>query len=144
MVQRITESLPTRDELVELYGSVGWTAYTRDPVALHNAISNSTYVAVMRDGDELIGIVRGLSDDVSVFYLQDIIVHPDFQGQGHGRELLEHIVERFAHVRQKVLITDDEERQHRLYRSVGYEDVTEIEKLHAFVRFENQAPLDPR
>ena len=136
MVTVVTESLPSRDELVELYGSVGWTTYTKDPEALELAVTNSTYVACLRDDDRLVGIARGISDDVSVFYLQDIIVHPDHQGRGHGRELLELIVGRFAHVRQKVLLTDDEERQHRLYRSLGYKDVTEIDKLHVFARFD--------
>ena len=54
----------------------------------------------------------------------------------NGYQFAAIIVDRFAHVRQKVLLTDDEDRQHRLYRSVGYEDVTEIDKLHAFVRFD--------
>lgn len=131
----VEDGPPTRDDLMALYGSVGWAAYTQDPEGLERAVTNSTYVAVLRDSDRLVGLVRGMSDDVSIFYLQDIIVHPDFQGRGHGRELLEHIVERFGHVRQKVLITDDEERQHRLYRSVGYVDVSDLDPLHAFVRF---------
>lgn len=134
MTPIVTDSIPSREDLVELYDSVGWTAYTRDPEGLERAIANSTYVATLRIDRRLIGLVRGLSDDVSVFYLQDIIVHPDFQGQGHGTELLAHIVERFAHVRQKLLMTDDEPRQHRLYRSAGYSDITETETLHVFVR----------
>ncbi|MEN8235481.1 MAG: GNAT family N-acetyltransferase [Actinomycetota bacterium] len=136
MVRLETGAVPTTEELVEFYDAVGWSAYTKDPEGLAEAVANSTYVAMLRDGERLIGLVRGLSDDVSVLYLQDIIVHPDYQGQGHGRRLIEHIVERFAHVRQKVLMTDDEERQHRLYESLGYRDVAEIDKLHAFARFD--------
>lgn len=134
MTPIVADSIPSREGLVELYDSVGWTAYTRDPDGLERAVANSTYVATLREDDRLVGFVRGLSDDVSVFYLQDLIVHPDFQGRGYGRELLEHIVERFAHVRQMLLMTDDEPRQHRLYRSAGYSDVTETETLHVFVR----------
>lgn len=137
MITITTDQLPSQSELVALYDSVGWVAYTRDPAALTRAIVHSTYVACLRDGDRLIGIVRGMSDDVALFYLQDLIVHPDYQGQGYGRGLLEHILERFAHVRQKVLLTDDEERQHRLYASVGYVDVSDVDHLHAFVRLEN-------
>jgi ribosomal protein S18 acetylase RimI-like enzyme len=136
MVMIVPGDLPAQGELVELYGAVGWAAYTEDPARLALAVANSTYVACLRDDDRLVGIVRGMSDEVSVFYLQDIIVHPDYQEQGHGKNLLEHILDRFAHVRQKVLLTDDEDRQHRLYRSAGYRDVQEIDALHAFVRFE--------
>ena len=132
----VSDSIPSREDLVELYRSVGWTAYTRDPESLELAVTKSTYVATLREEGRLIGLVRGLSDDVSVFCLQDIIVHPDFQGQGHGTELLSHIVGRFAHVRQKILMTDDQPRQHRLYRTAGYSDISEIKALHVFVRFE--------
>ncbi|MEN8114651.1 MAG: hypothetical protein ABFS21_09710, partial [Actinomycetota bacterium] len=67
-----TDAFPDADELVELYGSVGWSAYTRDPGGLVSAVANSTYVAALRDGERLVGIVRGLSDDVSILYVQDV------------------------------------------------------------------------
>jgi ribosomal protein S18 acetylase RimI-like enzyme len=121
---------------MELYSAVGWTAYTKDPQRLVLAVANSTYVACLRADGRLVGLVRGMSDEVSVFYLQDIIVHPDHQEQGHGKDLLDHILNRFAKVRQNVLLTDVEDRQHRLYRSAGFRDVAEVESLHAFVRFE--------
>jgi len=136
MIAIVPGDLPTKDELVELYSAVGWTAYTKDPEQLAMAVANSTYVAGLRADGRLVGIVRGMSDEVSVFYLQDIIIHPDHQRRGHGKEMLDHVLDRFAHVRQKVLLTDDEARQHRLYRSAGYRDVREVDTLHAFVRFE--------
>lgn len=138
MLPITTGVLPGRDELVDLYRSVAWTAYTIDPESLERAIANSTFVACLRDNERLVGIVRGMSDDVSIFYLQDIIVHPDYQGRGHGRRLGERILDRFAHVRQKVLMTDDEFRQHSFYRSLGYRDVTEVEGLHTFVRIDRK------
>lgn len=84
------------------------------------------------------GLARGLSDDVSILYLQDILIHPDWQGQGLGKQLLSHCLERFAHVRQKVLLTDDEERQQRLYESLGFRNVSQIAggSLSAYARFE--------
>ncbi|WP_342373647.1 hypothetical protein PCC79_13245 [Propioniciclava soli] len=33
-----THEIPGRDELVKLYRSVGWEAYTRDPDRLHAAV----------------------------------------------------------------------------------------------------------
>ncbi len=54
------------EDLYQLYTSVGWVAYTRDRDALATAIGNSTYVVTARDGNELIGLARGMSDDVSI------------------------------------------------------------------------------
>ena len=121
-----------RDELISLYGSVGWTAYTDDPDALVRAVAASTFVVTARHDGELIGLARGLSDDVSIFYLQDLLVRPEWQRHGVGRALLLECLERFGHVRQKVLITDDEERQHRFYEAVGYREGGSL-GLHAIV-----------
>lgn len=125
-----------QEELRELYTSVGWTAYTRDPAALQKAINNSTFVATARAHGELVGLARVLSDDVAIAYLQDILVRPDFQHRGVGTALLERCLRRFGHVRQKVLLTDDQGSQHAFYRSLGFADVGDLDEveLHAFVR----------
>ena len=88
-----------------------------------------------RNGGALVGLVRCLSGDFSIFYLQDLLVQPEIQRQGVGRTLLETCVRRFDHVRKRILLTDDDEHQHRLYRSAGYSDLATLRNhhLHAFV-----------
>ncbi len=127
---------PQADELVSLYASVGWTGYTKDPTGLVTAVANSTFVVAARERQDLVGLARVLSDDHTVMYLQDVLVRPDRQGGGIGRELVGRCLERFSHCRQKVLLTDDEDRQHRLYRSLGFEEIADVERLHGFVRFD--------
>ena len=67
-------------ELGDLYRSVGWSAYADDPEALAAAVANSGYRVAARAGDRLIGLARGISDDVSIFYLQDLLVRKDTIG----------------------------------------------------------------
>jgi GNAT superfamily N-acetyltransferase len=124
--------------LVGLYESVGWTAYTQDPHRLAAAVRNSSFVATAWMGDELVGLVRAMSDDVSIAYLQDVLVRPSFQGAGIGHELMQAFLERYSHVRQKVLLTDDRPDQLRFYQRLGFWDVAHLRKtrLHAFVRYE--------
>lgn len=135
-IQLIATSSPPLPQLLALYNAVGWTAYARDEAGLEKAIRNSTYVVSAWDGEQLVGLARCLSDDVSICYLQDILVHPDHQRRGIGRRLMENCLERFDHVRTKVLLTDDEERQHAFYKSFGYKNTRELEKipLNAFVQ----------
>ena len=125
-------------DLLALYDSVGWEAYTRSPDTLATAIGNSTIVVTARDehGD-LIGLARGLSDDATIFYLQDILVRPEHQRRGVGRQLLTVCLERYRHVRQKVLLTDDDKAQQRFYESLGYVKTTDFTAapLNAYVRF---------
>lgn len=125
-----------REQLRDLYASVGWVAYTANSTDLERAVANSTYVVAAISQGRLVGLARCLSDDVSVFYLQDILVRPDWQHQGVGSQLLNNCLRRFSHVRQKVLLTDDDPAQHRFYRAMGYTDIQDIAaaQLHAFVQ----------
>ncbi len=125
-------------ELESLYGSLGWVVYTRDLPGLARAVANSTYVVEARIDGRIVGLARGISDDVSIFYLQDILVLQEHQRRGIGRELLRRCLERFSHVQLKMLLTDDLPEQHRFYEALGYTDIKRIKKpgLHAFVQMD--------
>ncbi|MDJ0954341.1 MAG: GNAT family N-acetyltransferase [Acidimicrobiia bacterium] len=131
---REVETVPAL-ELESLYGSLGWEAYTRDLPGLTRAVANSTYVVEARIDGVLVGLARGLSDDVSIFYLQDILIRREHQRHGIGRELMRRCLERFSHVRTKMLLTDDLPGQHRFYEALGYVDTRGIDNpgLHAFI-----------
>lgn len=107
-------------EILSLYNSVGWTAYTNSPDLLFQAIKSSSFVvSAWNEDDKLVGLARTISDDATICYLQDILVHSDLQGTGIGRALFEQVKERYRHVRQTVLITDDEPQQRAFYQSLG-------------------------
>ena len=114
-------------ELVGLYESVGWETYVENPTALVRAVEQSSYVVSSRGAaGELVGLARAISDDVSVCYLQDILVSPDRQRAGLGRALVERVLQRYVHVKQAVLLTDDEPGQRAFYESIGFVEVHEF------------------
>jgi len=115
----IVHALPPRDELVALYNAVGWTSYTKNPDQLVEALRGSAYVATIWAQSRLVGLVRCISDDATIAYLQDVLVHPDLQRAGLGRRLVAAAQERFAHCRQFVLITDDRPEQTAFYEAMG-------------------------
>ena len=120
------QSAPLR-ELLELYSSVGWTAYTRDPQALERAIRQSGFIWTAREeGGPLLGLVRGITDDVSILFVQDILVRPDAQRRGIGRALMRAVLERYAHVRQMALLTNDGPEQLAFYRALGFHNTREL------------------
>ena len=128
----------TDEEIQRLYDSVGWSAYTKDMTLLRKAIQGSTWVYTCRKESRLIALVRVISDDASIMYLQDVLVDPEFHRKGIGRRLLNACLQRFHHVRQKVLLTDDAPEQHRFYQAVGFSNMRELTKhsLNAYIRIE--------
>lgn len=125
-----------QDQLLALYDAVNWTAYTNDLDSLKTAVQNSTYVVTAWHGEQLVGLARVLSDDVSICYLQDILVHPAYQRQGIGRTLLTNCLDRFQHVRTLMLLTDNEPKQIDFYQSLGFKNTKELHKieLNVFVK----------
>lgn len=117
-IERDTE--PSFDDVLALYETVGWTAYTDDPETLSAGLRSSSFVATAWDGDALIGLARAISDDATIMYLQDILVDPSHHRTGVGRALAETVLDRFRHVRQKVLLTDDDPAQKGFYESLGF------------------------
>jgi GNAT superfamily N-acetyltransferase len=136
ILEPVTDVAP--DELSALYGSVGWTAYTAAPETLRAAVAGSSFVVTARRGGRLVGLARAVSDDASVCYLQDVLVRPEEQRNGVGRALVTAVLTRYAAVRQKVLLTDDEPGQRRFYESLGYAEIRDFGPgtLRAFVRFD--------
>ena len=110
-------------------------------VAKGAAIEGSSFLVLAHHGDTLVGLARALSDDASVVYLQDILVHPSHQGLGIGKRLVNAVLERYVHVRQKVLLTDDRPQQLHVYASLGFKNTSElvVAPLNAFVRIEGTA-----
>lgn len=123
--------------VVDLYKSVGWIGYIDKPLQLLNGIANSSYVVSCWSDHQLIGLARVVSDDYSIMYLQDILVHPDHHRKKIGRGLLNRCLERYAHVRQKVLLTDNRPEQVAFYESLGFVNTRNLKKdvLNAFVQF---------
>ena len=127
-------------DLASLYNSVGWAAYANDPDSLARAVEQSSFVVSVRDlTGGLVGLARVISDDVSICYLQDVLVSTHQQRAGIGRALLNRVLERYAHVRQKVLLTDDEPSQRAFYESLGFIEGNDFEPtpLRAFVQIGN-------
>ena len=78
------------------------------------------------EGDELLGVVRTVGDGFTVVFVQDLLVDPAYQGKGVGSALLTAVLERFPHVRQIELVTDDTERTVAFYRAMGFSKLSEI------------------
>jgi len=132
------DEAPTLDEARVVYDANGWSTYTSDPEVLRGALFGASYVCAAREDGALVGLIRVVSDGAMICYIQDILVHPDHHRRGIGRMLVERALERYRHVRQKVLLTDDRPEQKAFYEALGFHDTRDLERtvLRAFVRIE--------
>ncbi len=113
------------NEILSLYDSVGWTAYTSAPDKLRKGFENSLLILAAYDGDSLQGIIRVVGDGYTVVFIQDILVFPQYQRQGIGSALLQAILDRYQDVRQIELATDDTPKTKAFYKSMGFHEFSE-------------------
>jgi GNAT superfamily N-acetyltransferase len=87
----VDERVPTVAELRLLNDAVGWHDLPADDAAVARGLAASLFgVCVICDG-ETIACGRVIGDGAVYFYLQDVMVKPDWQGMGAGRLVLEAI-----------------------------------------------------
>lgn len=119
----------TSHQVLDLYTSVGWSAYTKDLPKLLRAISKSSLVISARHGDELVGLIRTLTDGETIAYIQDILVKPAFQGKGIGDKLMSGMLKNLTGIRQIVLMTDagaENARLHAWYQIHGFKPYNDL------------------
>lgn len=135
--QFVTAAQLESAQVLDLYDAVGWTTYTRDPVALHEALAGSHRLVAAHGPDgRLDGLARSISDGATIVYLQDILVRPAAQRTGHGRALVQTLLSAYDGVRQQVLITDTEPGQRAFYEALGFTEAHDMDPgIRAFVRF---------
>lgn len=82
----LKEQLPTAEEFIAIRDLVGWGK--ADLKAATISLKRGLYTVCLRKKESLVGLGRVVGDGGLYFYLQDIIVHPDLQGRGHGSAIM--------------------------------------------------------
>ena len=124
-----------RLSLFELYNDAGWSAYTKDIDKLENAIKASLYVRIAIKDEKLIGLIRVIGDGLTIIYIQDILVLEKFRRMNIGTMLMASTLQKFQDVRQKVLLTDDNNSTRLFYESLGFDSCGKL-GLVSYIKFE--------
>ena len=89
-IRYVRQGLPCRTDFFRLFETTGWNrAYQLSEAELFSAIEHSWFVVSAFHEDRLVGFGRMISDGIVHALILDMIVHPDYQDRGIGRQLLE-------------------------------------------------------
>jgi len=123
------------NKIKELYDDAGWISYTQDIPKLMRAIENSKDVITAWEEDELIGLIRIVGDGETILYIQDIIVKKNQKRKGIGTQLLNLILDKYKHIRHKVLLTDNGEETKGFYEAYGFKQSDSFD-LVSFIKLD--------
>ncbi len=104
-VQLSDSARPTTAQLLPLYQAHGWSAATK-PEALRLGLLHSDTLITAWDGDRLVGLGNAISDGYLVVYYPHLLVHPDYQGQGIGGQIMARMQEKYGHFHMQMVVAD--------------------------------------
>lgn len=110
----------TANEIAKLRQSVGWNKMEE---CYNNPNMRSYYHIACYSNDMLIGYVDSVSNGVTDAYIQDLIVHPDYQCKGIGTQLMNRIIKALKDNKIYMISVVYEESLIPFYKRFGFMDM---------------------
>lgn len=116
-----TKELKSKD-LQDLFLSVEWSS-GHYPDKLVIAMQNSSTVYTAWSDDQLVGLINVLDDNIMTAYVHYLLINPQFQGNGIGKNLVDYMKNKYKDYLRIVLIAYDDETP--FYEHVGFTKATD-------------------
>lgn len=98
-MQLIYKNSISVDDYLFLRRSVKWVELCREQA--QEGLENSAYIISCYDNNKVVGITRIVWDRGYIAYLSDVIVSPEYQGNGIGKRMVENAID-FVKARLKM------------------------------------------
>lgn len=106
--------------IADLRQSVGWN---RMEDCYRNGRMISYFHLAAFDGDHLVGFIDTVSNNITDAYIQDLMVHPDYQGKGIGTELMNRTIQYLKENKIYMISVVFEEKLKPFYKRFGFNDM---------------------
>ncbi|WP_414056062.1 GNAT family N-acetyltransferase [Macrococcus equi] len=108
------------EQMVKVYESVGWTGHDIEKV--RTIYENSSHIVIAKHSNQVVGFARALSDGVFNAAIYDVVVHPNYQGQGIAKNLVQQLLEQFESLSCIHLISTTGNEW--FYKKLGFKKLT--------------------
>ena len=116
MVYKYNESI-SPEALADLRESVGWNRMEKE---YGNPLMTSFFHIAVYDDDQLVGFVDSVSNGVTDAYIQDLMIHPDYQGKGLGTDLMKRMIDSLKEKHIYIISVVFEENLKPFYDRFGF------------------------
>lgn len=121
----ITEQLPTFDKFANLHEASGLIKskkgnYTREQ--LYQAAKNSWYHISIYDQDQLIAFGRMISDGIYQALICDVMVDPNYQQKGLGKQIIEELVSKCHESGIQSIQLFSAKGKQNFYKKLGFQE----------------------
>lgn len=123
-----------QSEVIALYRANEWSSAEK-PDQLLAALRNSNSLVTARLKGQLIGIGNAISDGHLVVYYPHMLVHPNHQGQGIGKKMMQAMQKKYAGFHQQMLTADGKAVD--FYKSLGFSRAGNTEPMWIYAGSEH-------
>ena len=116
MIYICNETVSVND-LADLRESVGWSRMEKE---YNNPLLSSYYHIAVYEKEALIGYIDCISNGVTDAYIQDLMVHPDYQGRGIGTDLMKKMIDYLKKKHIYMISVVFEEKLKPFYEKFGF------------------------
>lgn len=121
-----TDKVFNTEAAIQLYKLNEWSSAEK-PDLLISALKNSHTLVTAFLNNELVGIGNAISDGHLVVYYPHLLVHPNFQGKGIGKLMLEKLQTIYGGFHQQMLTADG--KAIAFYVKNGFEKAGQTESM---------------
>jgi GNAT superfamily N-acetyltransferase len=112
--------------VLSLYQANHWSSANK-PELLFSALLSSHMLVTAWDEDRLVGLGNAISDGHLVVYYPHLLVHPEYQGRGIGKMIMQRMQMRYCDFHQQAIIADG--NAINFYQKVGFERAGQTQSL---------------
>lgn len=123
-----------QSEVIDLYRANGWSSADK-PDQLMAALLNSHSRVTARINGKLVGIGNAISDGYLVVYYSHMLVHPDHQRQGIGKQMMQAMKDQYSGFHQQMLAADA--TAINFYKSLGFSRAGKTESMWIYAGSEH-------
>ena len=114
------------EEVLAIYKANQWSSVEK-PIQLLSALRNSHSLVTARITGKLVGIGNAISDGYLVVYYPHILVLPDYQRNGIGKNMIEAMQIKYSEFHQQMLTADGNAIE--FYKSIGFVKAGETQSM---------------
>ena len=116
----VSSEAPALASFLSLRATAGWGNISA--TLAEESLANTLFIATIYAEGQLLAMGRIVGDGALFYYIQDVVVRPDFQGRGYGRtvmEMLDQYIQREAKAGSTVGLFSAQGKEH-FYSAFDY------------------------
>lgn len=114
------------EQVLELYRLNQWSSASK-PDELYRGLMNSHTLISAWSEEKLVGIGNAISDGYLVVYYPHLLIHPEYQGKGIGKMIMDKMQEKYGEFHMQMLTADGDAI--KFYKKMGFERAGKTEPM---------------